>query len=318
MRILYAFLLRLHPRAFRERFAEEMLAIFDEAPSVGFLGDAVLSLVRQWMFRPKQQPDAVAAQPSGMFQTLDTYTPRRSALIQGAVLSACFFWALVLAATNGGRPLQFLIGSPDPRPGLLSVTRSSIEPATPDATVRVPAPAAGPWFDFASRYFKIIYVLGGLDTDHDYVISAAEIAAAPAALRQLDLDGDGKLTAEECGHCLGAGYAPGCRGDNGSAGDEHGHIEWSREQLERFRAIFMSYNPVLAALDTDHDAEISATEIQNAPAALKRLDLNGDGRLLSVEIGPESVVRQILMDSTAAAPKQKGNSPRPRPRTAGR
>jgi len=56
----------------------------------------------------------------------------------------------------------------------------------------------------------------------------------------------------------------------------------------------MSYSPVLAALDTDHDTEISATEIQNAPAALKRLDLNGDGQLLPVEIAPESEVRKIL------------------------
>ena len=267
MRFLYAFLLRLHPRRFRERFGEEMMAIFDEAESLPLLGDVLLSLIRQWAFRPQQQPVAAAAQPSGMFQTLDTYTPRRSALIQGAVLSAIFFWALVFAATNGARPLHFLIGSPDPRPGVLSVTRSSIEPATPNATVRVPAPAVDPWREFASHYFKIIYVLDALDADHDYVISATEIAAAPAALRRLDLNGDGKLSAEECG----------------------------MHAAKDLRGVFMQSNPVLAALDTDHDAEISASEIRNAPAALKRLDLNGDGRLLPVEIAPDSVAREILL-----------------------
>ena len=299
MRILYAFLLRLHPRRFRERFAEEMMAIFEEAASLRLLGDVLWSVVvqwcRQWAFRPQQQPvPASVLQTLSMFQTLDTYTPRRSALIQGGALSAILFWGLVFAATNGAHSLKFLIGSPNPRTEVLSVTRSSIEPAVPDATVRVPPPAIDRWLEWASKYFKIILVLNALDSNHDYVLFASEIAAAPAALRQLDLDGDGKLTAEECGHCIGAGSFPGCRGDNGTVGDEHGHVEWSGEQLERFQGIFMSYSPVLAALDTDHDTEISATEIQNAPAALKRLDLNGDGQLLPVEIAPESEVRKIL------------------------
>ncbi len=242
------------------------MAIFDEAGSLLLLGDVFLSLIRQWAFRPQQQPlRASVAKPSGMFQTLDTYTPRRFALIQGGVLSAILFSALVFVATNDARPLKFLIGSPDPRAGVLNVTRSSIQPAVPDAIVRVPSPAIDPWRDFASHYFKIIYVLGALDTDHDYVISASEIAAAPAALRQLDLNGDGKLSAEECGLWGGS------------------------------RTLFMHANPVLAALDTDHDSEISASEIRNAAAALKRLDLNGDGKLLPVEIAPDSVAREILL-----------------------
>jgi hypothetical protein len=33
IRILYSPLLQLHPRAFRERFSDEMLCIFDEVPS---------------------------------------------------------------------------------------------------------------------------------------------------------------------------------------------------------------------------------------------------------------------------------------------
>ena len=42
-------------------------------------------------------------------------------------------------------------------------------------------------------------VLAALDANHDQVISAAEIANAPIALRALDQDHDGKLTAYECG-----------------------------------------------------------------------------------------------------------------------
>jgi len=60
-----------------------------------------------------------------------------------------------------------MTGSPDPHSGLLNVTRSSIQPAAPDAMVRVTPPAVDPWRDFASHYFKIIYVLDALDANHD-------------------------------------------------------------------------------------------------------------------------------------------------------
>jgi hypothetical protein len=305
MRFLYRFLLRLHPRAFRERFAEEMTAIFDEAAgtlgAARLLGDALLSLIRQWTFRPHPVVASVA-KPSGdvpAFAILDSYAPRRLALIEGGVLSAIFFWMVIVAATNGARPIMLLGASSFPRSGLLKVNPSSVQLASRDAAVRVPPPAADPWYDFASHYFKIIYVLGALDADHDYVISAAEIAAAPAALLQLDLNGDGKLSAAESGFYIGGAESirPGL--------------------LNGFRTAFMSANPVLAALDTDHDGEISAREILNAPAALRRLDLNGDGKLLPVEIAPESVVRQILM-STGGGPTQTENSPRPLRRTGGR
>lgn len=303
IRILYRCLLHLHPPSFRGRFAEEMTAIFDEAPSIRFLGDALLSLIRQWLLRPQHPPvPARSPDPAGMFQTamfqtLDDYKPRRFALAQGALLSAMLFGCLVFAAANGAQPIRYLIGSPDPRAGALSVTPNSIAPSAPDAVVKVPQPAIDPWLNFASHYFKIIYVLNALDANHDYVISASEIAAAPTVLRSLDLDGDGKLTAEEAGMCLGAGSFPGCRGEN-TAGDEHGRIDWSPSQMTRFRAVFMGTNPVLAALDADGDGEISALEIRNAAASLRRLDLNGDGRLLPVEIASDSVASKILMSGS--------------------
>jgi hypothetical protein len=48
----------------------------------------------------------------------------------------------------------------------------------------------------------------------------------------------------------------------------------------------MRMAPVLAALDADHDSEISAKEIANAPAALKTLDKNTDGKLTHDEFRP--------------------------------
>jgi hypothetical protein len=53
MRGLYRCLLCLHPAAFRRRFAEEMLWIFDEAAgtwgAMSLLADAGISLIRQWL-----------------------------------------------------------------------------------------------------------------------------------------------------------------------------------------------------------------------------------------------------------------------------
>ena len=52
MRWLYRCLLRLHPAPFRERYAAEMLGIFDEAGGVAsFMADGVVSLARQWLLR---------------------------------------------------------------------------------------------------------------------------------------------------------------------------------------------------------------------------------------------------------------------------
>ena len=45
-------------------------------------------------------------------------------------------------------------------------------------------------------------------------------------------------------------------------------------------------SPVIEALDANHDGVIDADEIANAPAALKKLDKNGDGKLTQDELRP--------------------------------
>ena len=44
--------------------------------------------------------------------------------------------------------------------------------------------------------------------------------------------------------------------------------------------------PLLMALDTDHDGQLSAAEITHATAALKTLDRDGDGILSGDELHP--------------------------------
>jgi hypothetical protein len=54
--------------------------------------------------------------------------------------------------------------------------------------------------------------------------------------------------------------------------------------------LFMRENPVLAALDSNHDGEISASEIDHSAAALRTLDRNGDGSLEAFEVLPWRVL----------------------------
>ena len=55
IRFLHVCLLRLHPRHFRQRFAGEMVWIFDQAAegNARLIVDAVLSLWRQWALHPR-------------------------------------------------------------------------------------------------------------------------------------------------------------------------------------------------------------------------------------------------------------------------
>jgi hypothetical protein len=56
--------------------------------------------------------------------------------------------------------------------------------------------------------------------------------------------------------------------------------------LAQLRQRFMRYHPVLAALDADHDGEISAWEIEHAATSLRKLDHNLDGYLTADELIP--------------------------------
>lgn len=53
------------------------------------------------------------------------------------------------------------------------------------------------------------------------------------------------------------------------------------------RPNMFSFLPVLIALDADKNGELSEKELNNATAALKKLDKNGDGKLTEDEIRPE-------------------------------
>src|SRR5215831_15712135 len=96
-------------------------------------------------------------------------------------------------------------------------------------------------------------LIQALDANHDRVIDATEIANAPTALKTLDKNGDGQLTADE--------YLPPVPA-NAPKDAPHPPLP-----------------AIVKALDANGDGVIDAGEIANAPVALKALDKNGDGQL---------------------------------------
>jgi tetratricopeptide (TPR) repeat protein len=110
-----------------------------------------------------------------------------------------------------------------------------------------------------------------LDANHDLTLSSLELMVAPAALAALDANGDGKLSAEECGARFG---------DQG---------QLSVALLERARKDFMRADPILNALDIHHTGEIQAAQIRDAQRELLALDRDGDGQLEPQEIAPPQV-----------------------------
>src|SRR6266566_2105044 len=110
LRLFYRGLLRFHPARFRERFAEEMLSIFDHVEgreaTAELVADAFISLVRQWTMRSEYWEEKVSASvPAGVggfpvFYTLESFKPRKSALIGGAVLTWIACSAVFLALSH--------------------------------------------------------------------------------------------------------------------------------------------------------------------------------------------------------------------------
>jgi Ca2+-binding EF-hand superfamily protein len=267
-RRLYILLIRLHPTPFRQRFGEEMLGIFDQSvQKSSLLADGFVSFFRQWTLRrhPLAFSPTVRADGVPLFYSAAPEVPRAGVFMPGALISLVALGLLCFVMSHRWRQMSLIVGSHHPSPShLLGAHTDALAAADLPAEVKVtPYPFHPP----IAPYFRFLLVLGALDADQDNVISAEEIENAPAALWKLDKNHDGKLTAEECGLKYDANLDP--------------------MTLGRMRLAFMRVHPVLAALDTNHDGEISESEIRNAAVALRTLDRNGDGKLTLREVSPD-------------------------------
>lgn len=117
-------------------------------------------------------------------------------------------------------------------------------------------------------------ILAAVDADHDGTISAAELKAAPAALKSLDKNGDGQLTQDE----LRPAFARG-----GSGGGPGATQAPSADELVK----------TLMAFDKDGDGKLSKPELPERMQGLfDRADADKDGFLTAEEL-----------KKTAAAPR---------------
>lgn len=130
-----------------------------------------------------------------------------------------------------------------------------------------------------------------LDTNHDGIIDAAEIANASAALLTLDKNGDGLLTTNE--------YMPALPKDAPA------------------NAPRPPTPLIVKALDANGDGVIDAAEIANASAALLTLDKNGDGKLTRDEYIGKRPARPLQDDmgggNEAGGPPPDGGPAGPPP-----
>lgn len=109
-------------------------------------------------------------------------------------------------------------------------------------------------------------LFAALDANGDGVIDAAELANAPAALRKLDRNGDGKLTEDEVRPAF-----PGRGGPGGPGGRGGPNVD---EMVAR-----------MLQLDKNGDGRLSRDELPERMAGMmERGDKNGDGYLSREEL----------------------------------
>jgi Ca2+-binding EF-hand superfamily protein len=334
IRFLYAWLLRLHPRRFRELFGQEMLSTFEEAAAeravLPLFVDGIVSLFRQWTLRSEpRDPLAIsrscthAIDGVPVFYLEEKTLPDPGSSLSGAAVSIFILIGACILVSRGGNAMKFYV----PSAGLYHAPRGHVEklpaaanlkmlsggfdkperriddsgPAGSDehwalVTTRLPSPRPArdqeqePFAsEIARNYIQITRLLSALDEDGDGIISAPEIANAPAVLQKLDRNHDGKLTPEECGF---RGLPPGIQF---LTGRDAASAEQGRLFLERTRPAFMRFHPVIAVLDADHNGEISAEEIHYAARSLWALDRNRDGRITEEEFMPDPVENQLVL-----------------------
>lgn len=171
-------------------------------------------------------------------------------------------------------------------------------------------------------------VVLAIDTNHDGKITVEEIAAASAGLITLDKNGDGQLDSLEylASQNDPTSNKPDETVQRLMAFDRNGDSVLTKDELpERLQGLFARIDtnhdgkitpaeirasassqtgpsgriqhtgdatrndPVLNAIDVNHDGFLSAEEITNAPVALKALDKDGDGQLSAEEIRPRQM-----------------------------
>lgn len=117
---------------------------------------------------------------------------------------------------------------------------------------------------------ELLKQLMSFDKNGDGVLTPDELPARMQSLFERgDANKDGKLTPDEIKSMAGKQGMP--AGNQGQDGQRTG---------------MMRTDPILNALDADHDGVLSTAEVANAKQALLTLDKNGDGEITADEMRP--------------------------------
>ena len=268
-RSIYRALIRLHPADFRARFGGEMMSIFETSSAARsrMIADAAVSLARQWLLRADYRTEPVPATDATMFLVLTEEPALQGRLwMAGFALSIISFAVAGFLISHGGSGGGVIVGSHNSSDSGLRIQAA---PSPGHLDTDIDARPAEILDTFTGRamvggFYRSIRVLAALDLNHDLVLSADEIANAPAALRCLDRNHDGVLQDSEC-----VRPRPGLEADP------------------------MHSSPVLAALDLDHNGILSAKEIRQSATSLKALDKDHNGRLTPEEVLSPGQLKQI-------------------------
>jgi hypothetical protein len=149
-----------------------------------------------------------------------------------------------------------------------------------------------------------------LDANGDEVIDATEIGNAPAALAKIDRNGDGRLTSDE--------YLPVRPGAPGPDARPGGNEAGSRRPPQGGAEGGRRKPPLATAIDLDGDGILAAAEISGSPAALRKLDRNGDGKLSPDEYRPPRPGAGGRSEAAGAEGERPPSPPADRPRPDGR
>jgi Ca2+-binding EF-hand superfamily protein len=134
---------------------------------------------------------------------------------------------------------------------------------------------------------RMMPVLAALDADGDGKISSAEIDSAPAALRKLDKNDDGDLTAEEMRPDFAAmrGRGPGGGPGRFGPGGPPGGGPPPREREGGFRDRPEAMVDRVMQLDKNDDGKLTKEEIGDRMRGLfDRADENEDGEITREEL----------------------------------
>lgn len=123
-----------------------------------------------------------------------------------------------------------------------------------------------------------------LDTNHDSVISGAEMDSAPTSLKTLDKNGDGRLTIDELLPAFGRGGegGPGREGRGGEGREGRGGAAEPGETPTTSPDELVS---LLMAFDKNGDGQLDKAEVpERMQGIFDRADVNKDGKVNADEI----------------------------------